>query len=818
MSEQTQDRSPNTSEYPTRSPGPGARLLLPLRLASRFLWGGDLADRVRALLTVAAIALSVAVILLTLAAFSALSHRDERADALTPAYVSSPWNPIFSSEQMPSVAELLQPTGRFWVDVQEEPYRGQPVTLVTVAPPAPAATIPPPPGFSVAPGPGEAVVSPALAELLATPAGADLRARLPQTIVGTLASDGLLDDGDLRAYVGIATPIDENKLELGYVATGWGDSSLPPELRPGATLRILLLTGIVVVITPLLVLIGLLGRLGGPARERRLSILRLLGAPSATTQAVAIGEATLLGLAGATVAAVAFPLITEVISGVPLDGVPLSPRTLTLSAPVLVLAALIVGAVTAVVGAGRTGSTAPTTSRQLGGYRPRWWKGLVILVAGLLLLGLGLTNGGLYSNSRMLVTLCAGLALTLLSVALLAAPAVTAAAQLLRGRNPLTTLAAARISADPRARAATVAGVGVVLAGAIALQAVLALVSADRTATSESTAPAYRVFLKPDQPQLTVGDITAVVDVLAAAPGAEEITGGFFLRGDFGAGMVINPDRTIDMSETVEVMVAPCRAIPERPDCRDGDVYRLDTQFLDGTSTADPSPGTLIRFDGSVGWTLPDITGTVEPDRMLRGGNLYNYLVTPGALGSLADLPASAAAIDLRVFGPASTETADHLRAELTRQGWQVNLDSTAEATGARGNLLAVGRAGLAGAAGLTVLAALVGLLVLTFAQVNRNRRAVALAVAAGWPRTTLRRSFVLEAAISAAAVVPIATAVAYGLAAVLTKLGRPATDLPSVGTTALLALGAALVTVLAAWLAAALAVRTVDVTDLRTG
>lgn len=825
MSEQTQDRRADTGGHPRPATG-RASAWLPLRLAARFVAGGDLADRVRALLTVVAIALAVSVVLLSAAAFSALGQRDARLAALTPAYAISRSDPPSTSQPSPSLPELLQTPGRFFVDDQSQPYRGQPVTVVRIAPPAgSSAALPPPPGTISAPEPGQAVVSPALAALMATPAGTDLRARFPQTIVGSIGTDGLLDDDELRAYVGTTTsgfgPEGGSASEL---ATGWGDYSIPLELYRGATLRILLLAGMVVVITPLLVLIGLLGRLGGPARERRLAALRLLGVPASTTRAVAAGEATLLGLAGAALAAVTFPLVSLVVRGIPLDGVPLSSRTLALPPAMLIGAALAVGLLTSVAGAvGSGGSTARQLARvRRGGDRaPRWWPGLLVLVAGLLLLGQGLTNGGLYANYRMLLTLCAGLALTLVSVALLAGPAVAAMGRVVRGRGPVSTLAAARITADPRARAGTVAGVGVVLAGAIALQAVLALVAADRTATSVSTAPAYRVYLKPTQPDLTVGDSARVVDELAAAPGAEQITGGFYLPGEFGDGSVTSTDGSIDRSETVEIMVAPCRAIPERPNCRDGDVYRVNTQFQDGASSADPPAGTVIRFAGDGGrasWTLPPVTATVEPDRLLRGNNLYNYLVTPGALGDLAALPAAAAAIDLRVFGPATPATADQLRAELGAQGWRVQVDSTAEATGERGNLLAVGRAGLAGTAGLTLLAALGGLLVLTFAQVNRNRRAVALALAAGVPRTVLRRSFVVEAAVSAAAVVPIATAVAYGLAAVLTKLGRPATDLPSIGVTAALALGATTVTVLAAWLAATLAVRTVDVTDLRTG
>lgn len=819
MSEQRQDSSRRTADRPPSTNGPGSRVLLPLRLAARFVAGGDLTDRVRALLTAVAIALSVSVVLMTFAAFSALGQRDERTAALSPNYVNSRWNPPDTDER-PPVSTPPQTPGYFWVEIAEQPYRGVPVTIVTISRPAGAdGELPPPPGVSVVPGPGQAVVSPALAALLAT-AGTDLRSRLPQTVTGTIGADGLLDDGDLRAYVGAIKTFDGGYGDQSELAQGWGDFSIPPELGNGSMLRILLLAGIVVVVTPLLVLIGLLGRLGGPARERRLATLRLLGAPAATTRAVAAGEATLLGAAGAVLAAAAFPLLTTVMSGVPLDGVPLSARTLSLSPVTLVATAVAVGMITAVVGAigtGRGTAAELAAARRSGERPPRWWKGLSVLVVGLVLLAVGLTNGGLYANFRMLLTLCAGLALTLVSVALLAGPAVATAARLLRGRAPLTALAAARIIADPRARAGTVAGVGVVLAGAIALQAVLALVAADRTATSAATAPAYRIYLQPDQPQLTVGASAEVVAVLAAAPGVEQITGGFFLPGEFGAGRAVSPDGTIDTSQTVEVMVAPCRAIPEQPDCRDGDVYRLDTQLLDGASAADPPVGTVIRFGETSGWTLPALAGTIEPDRLLRGGSLYNYLVTPGALGPLADLPASGAAIDLRVFGPASTATADLLRSELAAQGWRVQVDSTAEATGARGNLLAVGRAGLAGTAALTVLAALGGLLVLTFAQVNRNRRAVTLALAAGWPRAVVRRSFVLEAAISAAAVVPIATAVAYGLAAVLGSFGRPTADLPSMGMTAVFALGAAAATVLAAWLAATLAVRTVHVTDLRT-
>lgn len=488
MSEQTQESRAGTGGHPRPATG-RVSAWLPLRLAARFVAGGDLADRVRALLTVVAIALSASVVLLTLVAFTALTDREDRADALTPRYLQSPWSPDDKPTSASDASRRL-----FWVDVQAQPYRGQPISVITIARPAGApADLPPPPGATTVPGPGEAVVSPALATLLASPDGTDLRTRLPESVVGTLADDGLLDDGDLRAYVGATKTFEAGAGDQFQVASGWGDDTLPGEVRPGATLRILMLAGVVVIVTPLLVLIGLLGRLGGPARERRLAVLRLLGGPATTARSVAAGEAVILGLSGAVLAAATFPLVTMVITGLPLDGVPLSARSLTLPPLVVIATALTVGVVTALasaIGVGRPTSTQWAIARRSADRSPRWWPGLLALLAGLGMLAVGLTNGGMYANSRMLLALCAGLSLTLVSVAALAGPAVTTVAGRLRTRGPLSTLAAARIAADPRARAATVAGVGVVLAGAIALQAVLALVAADRTATSQSTAPA----------------------------------------------------------------------------------------------------------------------------------------------------------------------------------------------------------------------------------------------------------------------------------------------------------------------------------------
>jgi len=150
----------------------------------------------------------------------------------------------------------------------------------------------PPPGVATLPGPGELVMSPALLELLNSDQGAGLRPRLAGRLIGTIGDAGLPAPRSLLFYRGIAATAEApSPTEL---AVGWGSGlDLSPRSNgnlDGVDLAVVI-TGIAILIVPLLVFISIASRIGGPARLRRLAAIRLVGATATQVRRFATAEA-----------------------------------------------------------------------------------------------------------------------------------------------------------------------------------------------------------------------------------------------------------------------------------------------------------------------------------------------------------------------------------------------------------------------------------------------------------------------------------------------------------------------------------------------
>ena len=138
-----------------------------------------------------------------------------------------------------------------------------------------------------------------------------------------------------------------------------------------------------------------------------------------------------------------------------------------------------------------------------------------------------------------------------------------------------------------------------VLAGAIALQPLITLLSADRTGSSDSGArpPAYRVYVMDTR---TVGELATVIDVLATAGGVTAVFGGVPIGGSVGVVNPPLPDGSLDMIGTFGATVATCAAIPEVPDCRDGQVFTVQ-QPVNQYSPIPTASATLGRLSQGAG-------------------------------------------------------------------------------------------------------------------------------------------------------------------------------------------------------------------------
>jgi len=140
---------------------------------------------VRLLVTTAAVAVGVALLLGVLAEYHAF-----QAESNTPCWSCTVGSPVPSP--LPARGELWNNSVDF--------YQGQTITRLDVA--ALGANAPVPPGISHLPAPGGYYASPALAALLRTVPADELGQRFPGHLIAAIGDAGLTGPDQLTIYVG----------------------------------------------------------------------------------------------------------------------------------------------------------------------------------------------------------------------------------------------------------------------------------------------------------------------------------------------------------------------------------------------------------------------------------------------------------------------------------------------------------------------------------------------------------------------------------------------------------------------------------------
>lgn len=169
-------------------------------------------------------------------------------------------------------------------------------------------TAPPPPGLTSWPEPGAVVPSRALTE---SAEGARFTALLG-TPAGLIGDDGLADPGERIAYVGARPDRLTGALEIaGFGVDGldvWRDRDLPiwptyfTLVDTTQTMRAWWIGGALFLVAPSTILLVVAARLDGERRDRRLSVLRALGASPSQVRAAVLGEPLTAALGGAVTA------------------------------------------------------------------------------------------------------------------------------------------------------------------------------------------------------------------------------------------------------------------------------------------------------------------------------------------------------------------------------------------------------------------------------------------------------------------------------------------------------------------------------------
>ncbi|MGW0615293.1 ABC transporter permease [Streptomyces sp. NPDC002788] len=722
-----------------------------LAMGVRFAFAGGREGWTRALLTAVGVGLGVALLLLTTAIPNALAERDRREEARS--------DHTFTQQEIPKADDTLV------ILDTDTTFRGRDVRGRLLEADGPKAPLPP--GVSAFPADGDMVVSPALEELLASDDGKLLRERLPYRITGTIDEQGLVGSQELAYFAGGKRLADRLDEASGARIDSFGNPDPAPSAPWDPVLLLLVLVVFVVLLMPVAVFIAAAVRFGGERRDRRLAALRLVGSDSRMTRRVAAGEAlagSVLGLVLGTgffllgrQLAASFEVFRVSVFPSYLNPAPLLAGLVALTVPtaaVLVTLFALRGVVIEPLGVVRTARPAP---------RRLWWR-LLLPLGGLALLfpmvGQGNDDGAF--NQYLVVV---GVMLLLVGVTALLPWVVDMVVARLGSGGVAWQLAVRRLQLSSGAAARMVNGIAVAVAGAIALQMLLAGVDGVYTAAS-------RYDVSRGQMQVHVPDDAELASVAAEFRDTEGVRKVTALAETYVTG------GRDDADTFVKVTVGDCAALREvatLPSCRDGDVFAVHGAE-DDTDTAEVAqPGRKVWFDGvnadrpgkHYSWTLPQGIRQAEPREDPTGTERGGILVTPGApLASLARLAQKELYLSLDSGVPDAEEYVRNTAARVAPLAdpmvWQAV---------ERNDRYATIRTGLS--VGAACVLALIGasLLVSQLEQLRERRKLLSSLVAFGTRRRTLGLSVLWQTAVPIGLGLLLAAAVGMALGAVLLRM-----------------------------------------------
>lgn len=631
---------------------------------------------------------------------------------------------------------------------------------------------PPPPGAPTFPRTGELYVSPALADLLGSPGGSSARAVLPGRIIGILPVDRLRGADDLFFYSG------SDRTLAADPASGWGRGASNRGLD--TELWVLLSTGSVVLLIPLMLFIGLCSRLGSARRERRNGVLVLLGAGGGRIRLLGAVESGAAGLLGVGLGLGALVVLRQFADQVRFAGVGIRAEDIGPTAAGGWWVSIAVVALATLTGsfvghrpadAARPQGSIPLRSRPF-----RWWWRVLLLIVTAATAGWVIQQSGsadwTFAPEPLRVLLpCVLALLVMFSLVAVAAPLIQLVCRLWHPSSNAGQLARGRILADGTLTTRSAAALATVLAGAIAL---MPLLGNDPRAGDVSIQ--------------TYGQTRGTVDQIAGLESAARRSPGL---------LSIQIDGTIGVEDTAgrqgpSLNVINCSAVEQADPtagCRDGDIFRIPrADPLNDPLTLPPYPIMLGQY-GSSGeqlpgalWSPPPGTKTLSIPEDPNGnkaigsaGLFADFLLTPAAV--TREFPGlSASPVHLSVSMQLRPGTLPQTQLALSPLGDRAFglLAFTSEdqnVTPFRPWIIG----SLIGVAALTLLICALAQVLTTAEQIRERRRPYALGRAAGVP------VLLLSLSIGMSLVVPIVvmSVAAVGAGVLLTLMLQRILQLP---------------------------------------
>ena len=443
-----------------------------IRLGLRLTLGSGREAALRVLVTAAAVALGVGLLLAALAGVNGLHAQTDRGA----------WLDTSAQASRPASAT----DGLWWLSGTDQ-FGNQAIDQVDVAAAGPDAPVPP--GIAHLPGPGEYDASPALSALLKSEPANELRERYPGHQIGTIGAAALPSPNSLIIVIGhTARQLSQapGAVEVGAIQrTPASCYACQNTSGSGPVLQFILAGGAVALLLPVLILIATASRLSAARREERFAAMRLVGATPRQISVVSAVEAVVAAVAGVAVGFALFFVFRPLLYHVPFTGAPLAAGDLSLHRTDIVLAVIGVP-VAAVVSARlalRRVRISPLGVQRRAASRPPRIVRIIPLLAGIAVLAYFDAAGKPGAVGGQLLELLAGFVLLIVGLVLAGPWFTTAGARLMANRasRPSTLIACRRLLDNPKAAFRFISGLVIALFVASAAIGALSSIAAAST-------------------------------------------------------------------------------------------------------------------------------------------------------------------------------------------------------------------------------------------------------------------------------------------------------------------------------------------------
>ncbi len=440
-----------------------------IRLGLRLTLGSGREAALRVLVTAAAVALGVGLLLACLAGVNGLRAQTDRGAWLDSAAQAS--------------GSTSAPNQLWWLSSTDQ-FANQEIDQVDVAAAGPSAPVPP--GIAHLPGPGRYYASPALATLIRSEPANELRDRYPARQIGTIGAAALPSRNSLIIIIGHTA----HQLSLVPGAVKIAAIQRTPAncyacqnaIGSGPVLQFILAGGAVALLLPVLILITTASRLSAARREERFAAMRLVGATPRQVSAISAVEAVVAAVAGIAVGFALFFVLRPLLYHVPFTGAPLAQGDLSLHwiDVIIVVIGVPVAAVMSARLAVRRAQGSPFGVKQRVSTRPPGIVRIIPLLAGIAVLAYFDSAGKPGAVGGQLLELLVGFLLLVVRLVLAGPWFTTAGSRLMtkRARRPAMLIAGRRLLDNPKAAFRFISGLVIALFIASALFGALSSINA----------------------------------------------------------------------------------------------------------------------------------------------------------------------------------------------------------------------------------------------------------------------------------------------------------------------------------------------------